>query len=159
MKSGIFLSKWRPLHVSRNFEWEICHQIVVPTMCQPIILSLTHETPLAGHLGVRKTHAHILPHFSWYGLKQRINKYCRTCHICQIAGKPNQGPQKVPLKPISVTDKPFSHLIIDCVSSLPETGSGKLLTVMCSATRFPEAFPLRNIEAKTFKELFPDVPS
>ena len=40
MKSGILLRKWRPPHVSRDFEWEIYQQIVIPTVYQPIILSL-----------------------------------------------------------------------------------------------------------------------
>ena len=94
-------------------------------------------------------------HFSDFRtLEQSVKLDCRTCHTCQIIGKPNQGPEKAPLKPIPVTDELFSKLIIDCVGLLPKTKSGKkfLLTVMCSATRFPEAFPLRNIESKTVCE-------
>ena len=40
---------------------------------------------------------------------------------------------------------------MDCVGPLPKTKSGNkyLFTIMCMATRFPEAIPLRNIKAQT----------
>nr|XP_054768187.1 protein NYNRIN-like [Lytechinus pictus] len=45
----------------------------------------------------------------------------------------------------------LSRVLIDCVGPLPKTKAGYqyLLTVLDSTTRFPEAFPLRNIKAKT----------
>jgi transposase InsO family protein len=68
-----------------------------------------------------------------------------------LAGKPNQNIPKAPLKPIPVVDEPFSKIIMDCVGRLPKTKAGNeyLLTIMCTSTRFPEAFPLRNIKART----------
>jgi hypothetical protein len=41
-------------------------------------------------------------------------------------------------------DKPFSRVLVDCVGPLPKAKSGHqyLLTIMCAATRFPEAIPL-----------------
>ena len=56
--------------------------------------------------------------------------------------------------------EPFKRVIIDCVGPLPRTKSGNqyLFTVMCAATRFPEAIPLRNITAgaivKALNKLF-----
>ncbi len=43
----------------------------------------------------------------------------------------------------------FSKMIIDCVGPLLLTGRGNqyILTVMCTATRFPEAIPLRSINS------------
>ena len=77
-------------------------------------------------------------------------EYCKTCHICQVVGKPNQTIKRAPLRPIPAFEEPFSKVIIDCVGPLPKTKSGNqyLLTIMCSTTRFPEAIPLRNIKAK-----------
>ncbi len=83
------------------------------------------------------------------GLKADIVQYCRTCHTCQLTGKPNQTIPSAPLVPIPAIGEPFEHVIVDCVGPLPKTRSGNqfLLTVMCSATRFPEAIPLRKITA------------
>lgn len=52
--------------------------------------------------------------------------------------------------------EPFERLILDCVGPLPKSREGYqyILSFMCSATRFPEAVPLRNLKAKTvIKEL------
>ena len=45
---------------------------------------------MLGHLGVNKTYYKILNHFYWPGLKTDASKYCRSCHTCQMVGKPNQ---------------------------------------------------------------------
>jgi len=45
----------------------------------------------------------------------------------------------------------MSRMLVNCVGPLPKTRSGNsnLLTIMCVATRFPEAIPLKNIKAHT----------
>ena len=127
------------------------HQIVVPKCYREDVLSLAHELPLAGHLGIKKTYQKVLSHFYWPGLHRDVVKYCRACHTCQVVGKPNQKPPVAPLKPIPPVEEPFSRILVDCVGPLPKTKSGNnyLFTIMCMATRFPEAIPLRNIKAQT----------
>ncbi|MES9950010.1 MAG: RNase H-like domain-containing protein [Candidatus Thiodiazotropha sp.] len=151
IKNGILMRKWRPPDVPADDEWTVNHQIVVPKIYRSEILSLAHETPLSGHLGVNKTYHKILNHFYWPGLRSDVSNYCRSCHTCQMVGKPNQVIPKAELQPIPAFDEPFSRIIIDCVGPLPRTKSGNeyLLTIMCASTRFPEAIPLRNIKTKT----------
>ena len=98
-----------------------------------------------------KTYQLILQHFFWPGLKSDVAKYCRCCHVCQIAGKPNQTIPPAPLHPIPAIGEPFERVIIDCVGPLPRTRNGNqyLLTIMCAATRFPEAVPLRKVTASS----------
>ena len=45
----------------------------------------------------------------------------------------------------------FEHVLVDCVGPLPKTKSGNqfLLTIMCLATRYPEAIPLRKITSQS----------
>ena len=87
--------------------------------------------------------------FNWPGIRKDMVEFCRTCHVCQTVGKPNQGIPKAPLKPIPAFDEPFSNVMIDCVGPLPKTKKGNqyLLTIMCASTRFLEAIPLPNIKA------------
>ena len=154
--NGILMRKWRPPTVPAGDIWAVHHQIVVPKPYRKQILQLAHDVPLAGHLGVRKTYDKILSHFYWPRLKTSVSNYCKSCHTCQMAGKPNQIIPKAKLQPIPVLHEPFSHILIDCVGPLPKTRSGNqyMLTIMCTATRFPEAIPIRNIKAKTIlKEL------
>ena len=86
--------------------------------------------------------------------KTDVSNYCRSCHTCQVVGKPNQVIPKAGLQPIPAFYEPFSRIIIDCVGPLPKTKSGNeyLLSTMCASTRFPEAIPLRNIKRKTIVE-------
>ena len=78
-------------------------------------------------------------------------RYCRSCHVCQLVGKPNQVVPPAPLHPIPVIGEPFDRVIVDCVDPLPRTKTGNeyLLTIMCAATRFPEAIPMRKITASS----------
>ena len=87
-------------------------------------------------------------------MKQDVTLFCKTCHTCQMVGKPNQVIPPAPLLPIPVIEEPFSRVIVDCVGPLPKTKSGSeyLLTIMCAATRFPEAVPLRNIKTKNISK-------
>nr|XP_033942279.1 uncharacterized protein LOC117449038 isoform X4 [Pseudochaenichthys georgianus] len=125
------------------------YQVVVPTTYRSQVMSLAHDHPWSGHMGVTKTYQRVLKHFFWPGLKSDVVLYCRTCHVCQVVGKPNQVIHPAPLIPIPVMGEPFERVIVDCVGPLPKakTGNQFLLTVMCASTRFPEAIPLRKITA------------
>ena len=151
IKNGILMRKWRPFDVPADDEWAVYHQVVVPKSYRHEILSMAHESPMSGHLGINKTYHKIINHFYWPGLKSDVSKYCKTCHTCQMVGKPNQTIPKAQLQPIPAFDEPFSRILIDCVGPLPRTKSGNeyLLTIMCTSTRFPEAIPLRNIKTKS----------
>jgi len=149
VEDGVLMRKWRPPTASADDEWQVVKQIIVPSSYRSEILSLAHDSPFAGHLGVNKTYDRILRNFFWPGLKTDVASYCRSCHVCQMTGKPNQNIPPAPLHPIPAFSEPFERVMIDCVGPLPRTKSGNqyLLTIMCSSTRFPEAIPLRKITA------------
>ena len=146
--SGVLMRKWRNRTHPAD-EWYEVHQIVTPRVFRKDILTLAHDSPMSGHLGVQKTLDRIQRHFFWPTINQDVSKYCKTCHTCQLVGKPNQKVPIAPLKPIPAMDEPFTRVIIDCVGPLPRTKAGNeyILTIMDAATRFPEAVPLRKITA------------
>ena len=146
IRDGLLMRRWRP---QKSNEWNDIEQIVMPSENRRAILSVAHDC-VAGHLGVTKTFNRVLRHFFWPGLKRDVRRYCKTCHVCQVSGKPNQTIPPAPLYPIPAIGEPFEKVIIDCVGPLPRSKSGYqyLLTIMCTATRFPEAVPLRKITAR-----------
>uniref|UniRef100_A0AAY4AYL3 Gypsy retrotransposon integrase-like protein 1 n=1 Tax=Denticeps clupeoides TaxID=299321 RepID=A0AAY4AYL3_9TELE len=146
---GILMRKWNP-PTADDVGWNSVYQVVVPLKFRSQVLCLGHDNVMSGHLGVTKTYNRILRHFFWPGLKSDVAQYCRSCHVCQLAGKTNQSIPPAPLCPVPVLTEPFSKIILDCVGPLPRTKTGfkYLLTIMCSATRFPEAVPLRSLKAK-----------
>ena len=151
VKDGVLMRKWRPPDIAASEDWAVIKQVVVPKSYRNEILSMAHSLPLGGHLGVNKTVKKILRYFFWPGLRTDVANFCRTCHTCQMVGKPSIHIPVAPLHPIPAFGEPFSKVIIDCVGPLPKTrrGSQYMLTIMCAATRFPEAIPLRNIKAET----------
>lgn len=148
LDNGVLMRKWCP-RSQEAVVWGSVYQVVVPTGYRRQILELAHDNKWSGHLGVTKTYNRVLKHFFWAGMKADVVRYCRTCHTCQLAGKPNQVVPRAPLCPIPVIGEPFERVIADCVGPLPRTKSGNefLLTIMCVATRFPEAVPLRKIKS------------
>ncbi|XP_071483344.1 uncharacterized protein [Diadema antillarum] len=149
-RDGILMRRWRPPDATSDEDFRDVHQVVVPKMYRKEIISLAHEAPLAGHLGINKTQEKVLRYFFWPGLRHDVAEFCRSCHVCQVVGKPNQKIPPAPLRPIPAFEEPFSRVIVDCVGPLPRTklGNQYLLTMMCASTRFPEAIPLRTITAK-----------
>lgn len=147
LRKEVLVRKWVP----QGFDLlgRPIYQIVVPTKFRSKVLSCSHDD--MGHLGVTKTYNHILRYFFWPRLKRDVSAYVKSCHTCQMTGKPNQSIRPVPLHPIPAVENPFEHLIIDCVGPLPKSKSGSqyLLTVMCLVTRYPAAYALRNITAKS----------
>ena len=123
---------------------------MVPAGYRQHVLSVAHESQWSGHLGITKMYQLILKYFFLPGLKAEVIKYCHCCHVCQISGKPNQT-IPAPLHPILAIGEPFERIIINCAGPLPRTKSGNqyLLTIMCAATRFPEAVPVHTITVKS----------
>ena len=66
----------------------------------------------------------------------------------------------VPLEKIPLIDKPFKRVAINLVghiSPLIEDGHRYILTLVDFATRYPEAVPLKNIDAETVVEVLVDI--
>ncbi|XP_076037748.1 uncharacterized protein LOC143023125 [Oratosquilla oratoria] len=147
---NILMRLYRPPQLSDDDTWAECHQIVLPTSLRTPIMEVAHQG-LSGHLGIRKTYLRLLNEFYWPGMKKDVAEFVKNCHPCQIVGKPNETIPPYPLQPIKVPFEPFSKLIIDIVGPLPKTKKGNqyILTTLCPTTRYPDAFPLKNISAKT----------
>lgn len=150
IEDGLLMRRW----VSRAEtvdSWGAVFQVVVPLLYRAQVLAIAHDIPWSGHLGITKTYDRVLKHFFWPGLKTDVVLHCKTCHTCQVSGKPNHVIRPAPLHPIPVMAEPFERVIVDCVGPLPKARSGNqfLLTIMCAATRYPEAIPLRKITAKS----------
>ncbi|KAL2092985.1 hypothetical protein ACEWY4_010297 [Coilia grayii] len=106
---------------------------------------------MAWHVGVRKTQGWITRHLYWPRLHKDVVAFVRSCHVCQVSGKPNQKVPVAPLCPPPIVIESFSRVLIDCVGPSPRTKKGNefLFTIMDVTTHFPEAIPLRNIKTRT----------
>lgn len=121
VRDGILFRKWRPAAQPANEEWTVHEQVVSPLgYCQEV-MQLAHYTSLGGHLDTKKTLERISLHFYWPSIRKDVQRFCRSCHACQVVGKPGRAPPVAPLQPLPVEHEPFSHIMIDCVGPLPKT--------------------------------------
>ena len=129
-------------------------QLVLPMPCRKPVVELAHSSPMAGHLGRRKTTDRIFHRFYWPGLFRDVHDHCLACEQCQKSSP--RGNRRAPLVPLPIIDAPFKRIAMDIVGPLPRSSSGKrFILVICDyATRYPEAIALRTIDApRIAKEL------
>ena len=127
-------------------------QLVLPKQCRQAVLRLAHEIPLAGHMGKNKTARRILQRFYWPSLYKDVAQFCKSCEECQ-----KTSPRRVkqaPLISLPIMDEPFARIAMDIVGPLPRSRSGnRYILVICDyGTRYPEAIPLRSIDAEHVAE-------
>lgn len=147
--------KWSP-PVATHYDWSVVYQIRCPFCVSSACFVCSPRKPVVLTLGVTKTYQLFLKHFFWPGIKTDVAKYCPSCHVCQITGKPNQV---IPLHPIPAIGELFERVIVDCVGPLPtKSGNQFLLTMICAAIRFPKGVLPRKITAgsivKALKKFF-----
>jgi len=145
---GLLYHLWTPHQQPR----ETVEQLVLPEQFHLIVCKLAHTIPIAGHLGRDKTTKRISRRFFWPSMFRDVGDYCRRCSECQRTEKGNL--RRVPLIPLPLMREPFERIALDIVGPLRRTRKGnQYILVICDyATRYPEAIPLRSIDAGTVAE-------
>lgn len=129
-------------------------QLVVPRGLIMNVMSVAHESPLAGHMGIRKTNSRVRSCFTWPGMDADICRFCRSCDICQRTISKGRV-TKVPLGNMPIIEQPFERVGVDLIGPIhpkSERGHRYILTMVDYATRYPEAIPLRGITTEEVAE-------
>lgn len=123
-------------------------QLVLPEVSRAEVLRVGHAVPWAGHLGFMKTFMRISKRFYWPGMYTQVQNYCKTCPECQVTAGKHIAP--APLIPLPVISTPFERIGVDIVGPVERSQTGnKFILVICDyATRYLEAYPLREVTAK-----------
>ena len=129
-------------------------QLVVPMKFRKHVLKLAHEALLGGHQGIQKTTDKVLSNFYWPGVGSDVNRHCQSCDICQRT-VPKGRVSKVPLGEMPLIESPFERIAMDLVGPIKpvsERGHRYILVIIDYATRYPEAIPLKTVEAEVIAE-------
>ena len=124
----------------------------VPPSLRRQVISLCHDTVTSGHFYYWKTLHLVKRYFIWPGMRKDIQVYCQGCHTC--ATKKQAGnPQRAPMKRYDA-GLPMEEICIDLKGPYPESERGNkyVLVVVDSFTKWMEAYPIPNAEAKTVAE-------
>ena len=110
---------------------------------------VSHASLTDGHFTYRKPAGALNRTFTWQGISIDLKSFCRSCPECQKAGHHVNV-----LMPSPVITTPFEHIAFDLVGPLPRTNQGHkyLLTSICLSSKFPEAVPLKRVDAKSVTE-------
>lgn len=132
----------------KNKKGRTFEQLVVPKKYRVALLGLVHSDSWAGHLGINKTKSRLLNDYYWPMCFKESENWVRSCNVCQRTGRPNEK-LKAPLVQVPLIGEPFRRLVVDIVGPLPVTAAGNkyLLTLICPATKFPEAVVLPELSS------------
>ena len=148
-RDGLIYRKWVPAKREAD---EYRDQLVLPKNCRQNILHVAHTIPLGGHLGKKKTAMRIMDHFYWPTLFRDVEDYCSSCEECQKCTR-RRGP-RVPLVSLPCITTPFERIAMDIIGPLPRSRSGhRYVLVICDyGTRYPEAVPMKSVDAEHVAE-------
>ncbi|KAK7102592.1 hypothetical protein V1264_020788 [Littorina saxatilis] len=104
-------------------------RIIVPKKLRPRILALAHE----GHLGIVGTKQNLRTKVWWPGMEKAAEKYCKSCHGCQLVSRPNP-PE--PVRSSKLPSGPWEDIAIDFLGPLPSGHS--VLVVIDYYSRYYE---------------------
>jgi len=149
VQNGVLYKRWETPNLKNTVV-----QLIVPKIRIKQILEEAHDSPSGGHFGINKTLEKIRKRFYWATCKQDVEEWCKSCKIC-LAKRGPTGKGKSPLQIYNV-GAPFERIQMDILGPLPLTilGNKYLLVVVDCFTKWVEAFPLKNIRARTVAEVF-----
>lgn len=125
-------------------------QLVVPKDRRKQILNLAHSSLWGGHLRKKKTADRIRYSFYWPGVKSDVDRFCENCSSCQLQAK-RKPFDDVPITPVSRPAEPFAVINVDLIGPMEPASHGYkyVLCAVDQCTRWPEAIPLRRVDAKS----------
>ena len=113
------------------------------------VLQLAHSSLVAGHFGIERTLSTVRRTMDWPGVAKDVKLLFDSCPVCQKA-KPAIVAKRQ-LHPLPIMNQHFERTAMDIFWALKRTRSGNksVPVAMDLATKWPEAFALKNATAES----------
>ena len=121
---------------------------VVPECLNQEVLSLNHNIPLTGHMGIAKTLLRIRKSFIWYKMSRDVEIFVKSCQVCNRGKKANTK-AKAGLGQYHV-GSPLEHVHVDILGPFAPSTKGNqcVLMIVDQFTKWLECFPLPHQNAE-----------
>ena len=122
-------------------------QVVLPGCLKTMVLESLHDSPFAGHFGLKSTTSRVQLRYYWPGYLSDVEQWCKSCVICQERKGP-QSKNTAPLTSIDTGRNPFEQIALDILKlPLTQRGNQYVLVIQDYFTKWLEAFPLTGTAA------------
>ena len=119
------------------------NKLYIPPNCRSTALKICHDSPSAGHFGIRKTINLLNRDFWWNSLSSDAKDYIRSCDICCRSKSSRHKPYGY-LQPLEIPSRPWSSISMDFITDLPKSNGNTCILVgvdrfskMAHFTAFP----------------------
>eukprot|EP00833_Pecoramyces_ruminatium_P006384 jgi/Orpsp1_1/1180416/evm.model.c7180000073352.1 len=120
-------------------------RIYVPQDCRLDVLKICHDSPSAGHFGIKKTTSLVVRDFWWPYLSKDVKEYIRSCDTCCRSKDSRHKPYGF-LSPLEISERPWSSLSMDFVTDLPPSNNYTCIFVVNDRlTRMSHFIPFENV--------------
>ncbi|KAK3533208.1 hypothetical protein QTP70_013610 [Hemibagrus guttatus] len=121
------------------------HRLFVPSQFRVQVMRWVHEAPSSGHPGTRRSTQLVSRRFWWPSLGSDVDDFVRQCATCAQARTSRQRPEGL-LEPLPIPQRPWSHLSVDFLTDLPDSGgSTAILVVVDRFSKGCKLIPLKGL--------------
>lgn len=100
-----------------------------------------HDTPLAGHKGVRATMAELQKKYFWPCMDVDVEDYVKTCVKCQMS-KHSTQPKIGKLRPWPIPKQNFYSISMDFMTGIPKVaGVDAIMVIVCRLNKLSAFVP------------------
>ena len=117
---------------------------ILPPSFHQEALTLSHDIPTVGHLGIEKTLDRLCKNAFWDSIARDMERYCRNCTTCQrskLSLPPHAPMQNLPI------GQPWQMVAIDILRVPPTSNNRYLLVLQDYFTKWADAIPLPDQKA------------
>lgn len=130
-KQGYFYKPFRKMNKFKIQNNMILYNdlIYIPEKLRLDVLTRYHESPAAGHLGIRRTEEIITRNFWWPYLHKDVCDFVNSCEVC-ARNKINRHKTYGYLRPLNTPDRPWRSIEIDFLCGLPNSHNYTVIMVV-----------------------------